>query len=204
MLVSCPNCSVKLDVPDEFQGRKVRCATCSSVFEARAGTDGPPPLPLPGKPPAPAAEEMPPPRPDRGEDDRHTDHDRHDRAHDDLDDDDFEDSGPSRRRRHIRRDLEPHRGNLILGLGIGSIVSNVVAVCCIFPAIVGVPLGIVSLMLGLADVRKMDAGDMDPDGRGSTTAGYICAIIGLVFGVLTLVRCLLTIFGMAAFMAMPK
>jgi predicted Zn finger-like uncharacterized protein len=196
MLVSCPNCGVKLDVPDEFDGKKVRCATCSSVFEARAGAAGPPPLPLPGESPPPEPKSFPLAPID---DDHHDEPDVDRHGDDDDDDDDYD--GPAQRRRRMRRDLDPHRGNLILGLGIFSIVANIGGICCLIPGVIGIPLGIVSLLFGLADVRKMDAGDMDPDGRGATTAGYICAIIGLVFGLLAIARCILTIFGMAAFMA---
>jgi hypothetical protein len=35
----------------------------------------------------------------------------------------------------------------------------------------------------------MDRGDMDPSGRGTTQAGYVCGIIGTILGGLTLLGC---------------
>jgi len=68
---------------------------------------------------------------------------------------------------------EPHRGALILVLGILSIV-----LCAI--------LGPIAWILGKSDLAKIDAGRMDPEGRGITTAGMICGIVGTVFLVLGL------------------
>lgn len=62
---------------------------------------------------------------------------------------------------------EPHRGVTILLLGIFGILC-----CCI--------LSIVAVIMGHADLKKMESGQMDPDGRGLTMAGYIIGIIGLV------------------------
>lgn len=53
------------------------------------------------------------------------------------------------------------------------------------------PLGIVAWILGASDLKEMDAGAMDPEGRGLTNAGKICGIIatilliiGVVVGIL--------------------
>lgn len=67
--------------------------------------------------------------------------------------------------------MEPHRGTLILVFGILSIV-----VCQI--------LGPFAWAMGNGDLRKMDAGTMDPEGRDHTKAGKICGIIGTVFLIL--------------------
>lgn len=64
--------------------------------------------------------------------------------------------------------MKPHRGTLILILGILGLV-----VCG--------PLGIVAWVMGAGDLREMDAGNMDPAGRGQTNAGKICGIIATVF-----------------------
>jgi predicted Zn finger-like uncharacterized protein len=68
-------------------------------------------------------------------------------------------------RRQGRIDLTPHRGTLILVLGILSIVV------CGF-------LGPVAWIMGSNDLRQMRAGRMDPDGKGITNGGRICGIIG--------------------------
>jgi len=70
--------------------------------------------------------------------------------------------------------MKPHRGTLILVLGILSLV-----VCA--------PLGIAAWMMGSGDMKEMDAGTMDPSGRGSTQAGKICGIIGTILFILQLV-----------------
>jgi predicted Zn finger-like uncharacterized protein len=83
------------------------------------------------------------------------------------------------RRFGVRRDCEPHRGTLILVLGVVSIVIH----------ILGVPLGLPAWIMGARDIKKMDRGDMDPSGRGTTQAGYICGIIGTLLGALTVLGC---------------
>ena len=70
--------------------------------------------------------------------------------------------------------MKPHRGTLILVLGILSLI-----VCA--------PLGIFAWVMGNGDLKQIDAGAMDPSGRPLTNAGRICGIIGtilLVIGVL--------------------
>ncbi|MDE0889933.1 MAG: DUF4190 domain-containing protein [Phycisphaerales bacterium] len=66
--------------------------------------------------------------------------------------------------------MKPDRGSLILVLGILSLV-----VCA--------PLGIAAFIMGRSDLREIDAGERDPQGRGTTQAGYVCGIIGsILFG----------------------
>lgn len=73
----------------------------------------------------------------------------------------------------------PDRGALILTLGILGIIIN-----C---GIVGLVLGIIAWKMGNDDLREMDAGRMNPDGRGLTQAGKICGIISTVLGAIGLV-----------------
>jgi hypothetical protein len=61
--------------------------------------------------------------------------------------------------------MKPHRATLILVFGILGII------CCF-------PLGIAAWVLGKRDLKEMDAGTMDPSGRGNTNAGRICGMIG--------------------------
>lgn len=62
--------------------------------------------------------------------------------------------------------LKPHRGTVILVLGILGIV--VCGIC-----------GIVAWVMGNADLREIDAGLMDPAGRGTTQAGKILGMISV-------------------------
>ncbi|MDP7009652.1 MAG: hypothetical protein QGI78_08800 [Phycisphaerales bacterium] len=41
------------------------------------------------------------------------------------------------------------------------------------------PLGIIAWVMANGDLKKMDAGTMDPEGRGNTQAGKICGIISV-------------------------
>ncbi len=81
----------------------------------------------------------------------------------------------------------PHRGTMILVLGILALVFDL-------GCGLGWILGIFSWVMGNTDLREMDAGRMDPSGRGLTQAGKICgmvsiglAIIGILFYVLLVV-----------------
>ena len=62
------------------------------------------------------------------------------------------------------RYYQPHRGTLILVLGILGL--TVCGIC-----------GIVAWVMGNNDLRAMAAGHMDPAGRGLTQAGRICGMI---------------------------
>jgi hypothetical protein len=84
------------------------------------------------------------------------------------------------RRRGMRRDLVPHRGTLILVLGILSLVGA--ATTCMCPVPIGAVLGIIAWFLGNADLKKIKQGEMDPEGHGLTNAGWICGIIGTILG----------------------
>ncbi len=76
--------------------------------------------------------------------------------------------------------MRPHRGVLILVLGILSIVIS-----CF-------PLGIVAWVMGNSDLKDMDAGLMDSDGRGMTLAGKILGIVSVA----------LTLIGLAIWVLM--
>lgn len=174
-IVACPHCGLKLGLPEDFAGKLVRCTKCKETFTAPAS-----------EPVAPAtdanrvSEAIPRPplrrEPDedrdrRGrdvrrerQDDDDDDRDRRRKRRRYADDDDYDDI---RNDRYRRRDQEPHRGALILTLGILSIVM-----CPIFAP--------VAWMLGNHDLREIEAGRMENDG-GLTQAGRI---IGIIYSIL--------------------
>lgn len=86
--------------------------------------------------------------------------------------------------------LRPHRGVMIL---VFSILSWVI--CVIF--------GIVAWVMGNSDLREMDAGRMDPEGRGMTQAGKIIGMIHVIVSIAA-IGLMLVLFlffgGLAAFM----
>lgn len=87
--------------------------------------------------------------------------------------------------------MKPHRGVLILVLGILSFVLG----CGIFTAIP-------AWVMGNGDIKLMDAGAMDPTGRGMTNAGRILGIINTVLTVVAFV--ILIAFFLLAQGASPK
>jgi len=70
--------------------------------------------------------------------------------------------------------MKPHRGTLVLVLGILGLV-----VC--------LPCGIAAWVMGANDLKEMDAGTMDPTGRGMTQGGKICGMIACILAILFLV-----------------
>jgi len=84
--------------------------------------------------------------------------------------------------------MKPHRGTLILIFGILSLV-----ICA--------PLGIAAWVMGSGDMKEMDAGTMDPSGRGTTQAGKICGMIGTILMIIGVVIFILLALlgGFAAF-----
>ena len=86
-------------------------------------------------------------------------------------------------------DLQPHRGVLILVFGILGFV-----LCPIF--------SIIAWVMGSTDLKEMDAGRMDPEGRGLTKAGQVLGMIevalialGIVVG---LIAMLVVVFASAS------
>src|SRR5262245_4690671 len=154
-VVDCPSCARKLRVPDELLGHKVKCPTCEITFEAAVnGSTAAPraaPPPLPSSPP-PAPKETPAERDEErrpcpfcGELIRATaTRCRH--CNEPLDDRDEDDDEHENRWRRpvVRRDAEPHRGTLIMVLGIISIVLGVTWIL----SPVGVFLGIPAWVMG--------------------------------------------------------
>jgi flagellar biogenesis protein FliO len=83
-------------------------------------------------------------------------------------------TAPSGSQGEMNSSLAPHRGGLILALGIIGIV------CCFI-------CGIVAWVMGNNDLQQMDEGRMDPSGRGLTQGGKICGIVSVALAILGLV-----------------
>ncbi|HYN56832.1 MAG TPA: hypothetical protein VES03_06510 [Motilibacterales bacterium] len=78
--------------------------------------------------------------------------------------------------------LKPHRATLVLGLGI-------VGLLCL-PVV-----GVFAYVFGKRDLAQMDAGVMDPSGRGTTNVGRILGIIAIVYFVIQVIFIAFWIFG---------
>jgi predicted Zn finger-like uncharacterized protein len=144
---SCPSCSRALRVPDDLLGKNVKCPTCGTTFLA-AGESAPPPAEEEPPAPAPARRPAPP--------------------------DDYDDGPAAEERRPARRrsSLQPHRGQIILILGILALVTGT-----------GWILGPIAWIMGNNDLKEIRAGRMDPEGEGTTNAGRICGMIATIFNI---------------------
>ncbi len=81
--------------------------------------------------------------------------------------------------------MQPHRGTLILVLGILSII-----ICPI--------LAPFAWMMGNKDLKAIDAGQMDPEGKGSTNGGKICGLIGTILLILYIIGGIIFAVGIGA------
>jgi len=80
---------------------------------------------------------------------------------------------PTESQSPIQPPLKPHRGGTVLALGI---VGLVVCFIC----------GIIAWVMGKNDLEEMEAGVMDPSGRGLTQAGKICGMISVILAIVGL------------------
>jgi len=81
-----------------------------------------------------------------------------------------------------RRDLVPHRGGLILVLGVTSLCLSIVAP-------VGLLLGLAAWVMGHGDLAQMRRREMEDDGRSLTLGGMVTGIFGVVVSVLVFLAC---------------
>lgn len=97
--------------------------------------------------------------------------------------DDYDDS--------YRDSKEPHRGVLILVLGILSLM-----ICGI--------IGIFAWMMGKRDLALIRSGRMDKEGESLTKVGYILGIVGTILFLLQLLLVTLYIAGIVFWVAAKK
>jgi hypothetical protein len=157
--INCPSCKGTVRVPEELLGKRVQCPRCQATFVAEIDDEPGPAPPAAAKSPVEVGETVAPRprRPARVEDD-------------------FENYDDRPRRRYGR----PHRGGLILTLGI---LSLVIVVCS--------PLGIFAWVMANNDLREMKRGNMDRSGEAQTEAGRI---LGVISCVLMIVGCVFSSF----------
>ena len=87
--------------------------------------------------------------------------------------------------------LKPHRGGVVLALGI---LGLVVCVIC----------GIIAWVMGNNDLREMTAGTMDPSGRGLTQAGRICGMVSVIMPIVVICLWLLMVLLIGAVAALSQ
>ena len=82
--------------------------------------------------------------------------------------------------------MKPHRGTLVLVLGILSFVG-----CSLLTSIP-------AWIIGAIDLKEMDKGVMDPSGRDITKVGMILGIVNVVMAILAIIF-FIAIFGLSVF-----
>jgi predicted Zn finger-like uncharacterized protein len=163
--VDCPSCTQKLRVPDDLLGKKVKCPACKTMFSAtQRGLEDSVPSPREtDEPPSRSTAVMAP---------------RQSSPPQESDNGDIEeDPRPSKRRRLKRgRDYQPHRGTIILVLGILAIVTGLHLI-----------LGPIAWIMGNADLKEIHAGRMDPEGEGMTNIGRVLGMVATIIGIVAIV-----------------
>lgn len=183
-IVECPECGFEQRLPDDWEGKPLKCYRCGKLLPAAGGSRGAAPGP-------PAAEDRPidpisdrprpAPRPlEQWPGSGGSARNPYERNPYERDPYEYEERRPRRHREGGSGYLEPARGGTILTLGICSIVFFICP-------IVGLILGILATSKAGTDLKRMELGSMDASGEGTTRAGQICGIIGIVLSVLNMI-----------------
>jgi predicted Zn finger-like uncharacterized protein len=165
--IQCPHCDKQLRIQEANLGKQVRCPACKEVFKAAELPPPPEEEAEQGIQEMEEPEQRPARRPRREE----------------PEDEEEEEERPRRRRRRLRDDDDlvrgrPHRGGLILTLGILGLVLS----CC---PMAGWILGGIALSMGNTDLQAMSRRQMDRSGQGMTQAGKICGLIAVILATIS-------------------
>lgn len=87
--------------------------------------------------------------------------------------------------------LNPHRGGVVLALGILGLVACFIC-------------GIFAWVMGNNDLREMAAGTMDLSGRGLTQAGRICGMVSVILPIVVICLWLLMVLLIGAIAALSQ
>lgn len=161
-IIQCPNCQRQLQIPEQFFGQTVQCPECRHMFTATSTSVSDKP-----KPATSTSGSTAPSKP-KPYDENEYDAPRRRRRYEDEDDDD--DVDLRQRRRPVRNDYTPHRGGIVLALGLIALVGGL-SIC------LPVMIGPVAWAMGAYDLREMREGRMDPSGESMTRTGQILGII---------------------------
>jgi hypothetical protein len=104
---------------------------------------------------------------------------------------DTDEPRPWERSGEVRRDVAPHRAELLCGLANVSLACGLAALVFGVPALVGVPLGLAASVQTSRDLERMATGTLDPQGRAATWAAWRRADTALALNLLAPFVCLL-------------
>jgi hypothetical protein len=216
--IPCPNCAKPLTFADDDAGKIVCCPACEDAFEVSPPKEDlvqpdddlveaelePPGVTAKPVPPARRAawdDDEPPAKPKPAKPKRPSSEDEDGEMYaTDADDEDerkaFERERRQREKRRQREEeedrwssTEPHRGEMILILGIVALCSSFL--CCL------IPWGLGSIVLNMAntDLQRIDHRLMDPRGRSLTVAGRACGLIAVGLGMINAIVCIVITIG---------
>jgi hypothetical protein len=81
----------------------------------------------------------------------------------------------------LRRDSEPHRGPLLMLLATAALLLSLGS-CLAVPGLVAVALGLAVREMALRDLKRIDAGLMDPQGEDEVGRAHERGMFALGFG----------------------
>jgi hypothetical protein len=170
--ISCPACGSPLRLPDAVLGQAVECPRCKNRWTAEAD------VPEPTEPREPSWQRRPEPG-DLPDEDR----DDHDRSGEERDEDEDEDEELTEVLLNPpRRDWLPHRGGLVLTVGVISLCLSAVPP-------VGFLVGLCAVVMASSDLAAMRRNEMEPDGHSLTLGGLIAGIVGVCLSLVILAVC---------------
>jgi phage FluMu protein Com len=192
LTIKCPHCEKTLGVPAEAVGKMVRCPACQTAFPIAPPTQGPasPTIGSGATVPAPRATNPGAPPPEREKESISTRRKRTEEAEERKKKRHGEknEQEPDRKKKKQQDDQNPfalqdedgrirllgrpHRGGLILVLGILSFLGG----CFI--------LAFITISMANVDLIQMAARRMDPSGKTMTQVGKYLAMANLALSVL--------------------
>ena len=99
--------------------------------------------------------------------------------------------------------LQQHRASVVFGLGLSSLIINVVGCCCsqfvpFVLTVLAVVLGILGWVFGRHDLRTMEAGIMDRSGYSTTKSGKTLAMVSVLLSIVVFALQILIVLGLIA------
>jgi hypothetical protein len=71
---------------------------------------------------------------------------------------------PWERPGRVRRDALPHRAGLLDTLATTSLLCGLSSICLVFPALIGLPIGVIAWLLARRELQDIQAGLVDHRG----------------------------------------
>jgi hypothetical protein len=100
-----------------------------------------------------------------------------------------EDDRPWERPGAVRRDVGPHRGDVLLLLARVALVLAACSFCCAPVVLVALPLTVVAYTLAYRDLKRMEAGAMDPAGQAQADQALLLSWWAFALGTVGVLPC---------------